>query len=154
MDFVDKSELLRRLHEGYARYNALLDRLPPEQKTVSNVTGVWSVKDIVAHFIAHEQRALDELRCALQNKAYSFDFSCNDTFNEGAVLAYRMQSYSTVYAAWSRSVESVIAEVSQLTDADFDPNGRVVQALGDTIDGALANNTYQHWEEHGVQIEE
>ena len=153
MKFVDKAELLRRLHDGYARFNLLLERLTPEQKIAPNVVGVWSVKELLAHFIAHEQRALDELHHALRGEAYHFDFDCNDTFNEGAVLAYRAQSFADVYAAWSRSVEVVIAEVSRLNDTDFDPSERVVQSLDDTIDGALANNTYEHWEEHGAQVE-
>lgn len=152
-DFVDKPELLRRLSYGYVRFNLILERLSPEQRITPDVIGVWSVKDLLAHFIAHEQRALDELRHALRGDPYHFDHSCNATFNEGAVLAYRTESYANVYAAWSRSVESVIAEVSQLTDADFDLNWRVVQLLDDTIDGALANNSYEHWEAHAEQIE-
>jgi len=153
MEFVDKPELLRRLQNGFQQFNALLERLTPEQKLEPNVVGVWSVKDLLAHFIAHEQRALDEIHHALRDEPYHFAHECNDTFNEGAVLAYRAQPYADVYAAWSRSVERVLAEVAQLADADFDPAGRVVQALDDTIDGALANNTYEHWAEHGAQVE-
>jgi hypothetical protein len=153
MDFLDKAELLRRLHDSCQRFNALLARLTPEQKLAPNVIGVWAVKDLLAHFIAHEQRALDQIHHALLGEAYHFAHECNDTFNEGAVLAYWAQSYADVYAAWSRSVEVVIAEVSRLNYADFDPGGRVVQLLDDTINGALANNTYEHWAEHGGQVE-
>jgi trans-aconitate methyltransferase len=114
---------------------------------------VWSVKDVIAHFIAHEQRALDELDHALRGEPYHFDFGCNDTFNEGAVLACRKLSYEDVVAAWENSVAGVMAVVKQLTDADFDPAGVVVQRLEDSIDGAMANNTYEHWQDHGAQIE-
>jgi hypothetical protein len=112
MKFVDKPELLRRLREGYTRFHLILERLSPEQKIARDVIGVWSVKDLLAHFIAHEQRALDELHHALRGEPYHFDHDCNDTFNEGVVMAYRMEAFAIVYAAWSRSVESVIAQVS------------------------------------------
>ena len=154
MDFVDKTELLHRLYIGQQEFKNLIARIPPEQTSLPGATGTWSVKDVIAHLIAHEQRALNELDHAQRGEPYHFDHSCNDTFNEGAVLASQTQAYENVVAAWESSVASVIAAVEQLTDADFDPNGIVVQRLEDSIDGALANNTYEHWQDHGAQIEE
>lgn len=153
MDFVDREELLRRLDQGFADFNALLDEIPRERMTVPDVAGKWSVKDLLAHFIAHEQRAVDEVLHALRDEPYHFDHSCNDAFNEGAVIVYRLKSYDEVYASWMQSVETTIEFVGRLSDADFDPEGAVVSALDDTIDGALANNTYDHWSEHAVQVE-
>lgn len=46
------------------------------------------------------------------------------------------------------SARQVVAAVAALAEADFDPAGPLAAALDDTIDGALANNTYAHWAEH------
>jgi len=35
-----------------------------------------------------------------------------------------------------------------LTESDFAPGSALEHALGDTVDGALANNTYEHYVEH------
>lgn len=153
MEFVDREELLRRLDQGFVDFNALLDEIPRERLTVPGVVGAWSVKDLLAHFIAHEQRAVDEVTHALMDEPYQFDHGCNDTFNAGAVLVWRLKSYDEVYAAWQQSVEATMDFVRRLSDVDFDPEGAVVQRLDDTIDGALANNTYDHWREHAVQVE-
>jgi len=47
----------------------------------------------------------------------------------------------------------VITAVRALSDADYDLNGPVAQVLEDTIDGALGNNTYDHYAEHLPEIE-
>lgn len=152
-DYISKSELISRLHQGFARFNALLNRLTPAQKVQPNTIGDWSIQDIVAHFICHEQRALDELACALRGETYHGFPADNDSFNAGGVLTLRFLPFDEVHALWTRSFQQVVAAVDALSESDFDPTGRVVQLLDDSIDGALANNSYEHYEEHAVQIE-
>jgi hypothetical protein len=71
-----------------------------------------------------------------------------DEFNAGAAFASAPLQPVEALAAWDRSFRRVIEAVEELTEADFAPGSSLEQALGDTVDGALANNTYAHYAEH------
>lgn len=149
---VTKAELLRRLAAGYAAVGAVLAGLGDADLARPGVAGGWSAQDLLAHFIAHEQRALEELRHARRGARLAIDHGANDAFNDGAVLAWRGATPAQVRAAWAASFGQVVAAVEGLAEADFDPAGPVAAALDDTIDGALANNTYGHYAEHLPQL--
>src|SRR5258708_4381401 len=98
--FVKKSELLHRLEKGKADFDAVLARLTPDQRSRLMISDSWSLKDLLAHLIAHEQRALEELRAATRGQRPDVPMADNDSFNLGAVLATRSQTYEQIKAAW------------------------------------------------------
>lgn len=151
--FVDQAELLRRLDREYQRFHRVIAQLPPEQLELPGVVGTWSIKEVIAHFIAHEQFALRELQQALRGETYHPDEDDSGPVNERAVAMCRDQSVADVLRAWETSYHQVVAAVQMLSAAAFEPAGPVVQALGDSIDGALGNNTYDHYAEHVPAIE-
>ncbi|MBS4196642.1 DinB family protein [Lederbergia citri] len=151
-DFVGKAELLRRLHYGYKHFNTSIGRLSPEQMEIPGVNGKWSIKEVISHFIAHEQFALSELRFALAGKQYKAEETNIDRFNEAAVAERRDWTVEQVQQSWDDSFREVIAVVKELPDTAFDPWGGFTRILGDTVDGALGNNTYSHYEEHLLTI--
>lgn len=151
--FVGKTELLRRLFAGKAELDAVLAKLSSAQSSRPHSIGPWSVKDLLAHFIAHEQRALEELRCALGGERPNLSVQDNDAFNLGALLSWRAQSFEQVQAAWDHSFDEIIRSLEGLDQADFNPASRVAELLDDSLDGALANNSYQHYAEHKAELE-
>lgn len=151
--FVDRTELLHRLDRAYRHIQSLLAPLTPEQLQTPGVVGSWSVKDVIAHFIAHEQFALRELRQARDASRAPSDEPDTTTINERAVAEYQHQSVAVVVQAWETSFQEVVAAISALSVADFDPTGPIVARLGDTIDGTFGNNTYDHYAEHMPAIE-
>ncbi len=72
----------------------------------------------------------------------------NDAFNLGAVLFSRAQPFQAVKATWDSSFDEMVRNVQSLDESDFQPSSRIVELLDDTIDGALANNSYEHYAEH------
>ena len=150
---VTRAELLRRLNAGIAAVEAFLAGVPDGALREPGAVGSWSVADVLAHFVAHEQRALAELRAAGRGEHLAIDHAANDAFNDGAVQSWRALDPVTVRAAWGVSARTVVAVVAALADADFDPHGPLATALDDTIDGALANNTYGHYAEHLPEME-
>ncbi len=152
-EHVDKSELLKRLARSYARLEALLGRMTPAQTLERNTVGDWSVKDVLAHLIAHEQRALQELQYAQRDEQLPIDHSQNDQFNAQAVADGQPLTFDELFRKWKQSYQQVVAAVEALSDADFEPSSKVVQALDDSIDGALGNNTYEHYDGHADEIE-
>jgi uncharacterized protein (TIGR03083 family) len=151
--FVDQAELLRRLDQEYRRFHATIARLTPDQLHTPGVVGSWSIIDVIAHFIAHEQFALRELAHARQGEVYDPAENDTDTVNGRAVAEHRHRSVDEVLQAWDASYRQVVAAVRALSAADFDPAGPVAQVLDDSIDGALGNNTYDHYVEHLPAIE-
>jgi uncharacterized protein (TIGR03083 family) len=146
--FVDRKELLSRLDFEYRRFRSNIAHLTPEQLQRPGAVGSWSIRDLIAHFIAHEQFALRELQHALRGERYQPDENETDVINARAVIERQGQSLDEVLRAWDESYRQIVAAVEALPDEAFDPSGSVVQLLEDTIDGALGNNTYQHYAEH------
>ncbi len=150
---VTQTELLRCLEAGQTQVEAVLARLTPVQVGQLKLEGEWTVKDLLAHFIAHEQRALEELRRAARGEQADIPLADNDSFNLGAIFACRAQPYEQVRVAWTKSCRDMIRAVQALTDADFDLAGPLAQRLGDTVDSALANNSYEHYATHLPALE-
>ena len=143
MPQVSKAELLERLTRESARLKDTFERLDPDVRV-----GAWSLTEFLAHLIAHEQRAMAEVRAALVGEHFEIDHDANDAFNQGATFSSRAFPSDAVYRAWLESNASLLGFVESLPDDVFRAPNAVIQTLGDTIDGALANNTYGHYAEH------
>ena len=150
---IDKTELARRIAAEYQRLAGLIDQLSPAQMEQPHASGTLSIKDLLAQLIAHEQRAMEELRAAQQGRQLAIDHAANDSFNAGAIAAATPLAASTIRAAWDRSVQQVLAAIQSLDDADFLPTSALTQILEDSIDGAPGNNTYSHYVEHRPEVE-
>jgi uncharacterized protein (TIGR03083 family) len=148
-----KAELLRRLVDEQNRFVSLLDGLTPQQYLEPCVIGGWSIRDLLAHLIAHEQRALLELAFAQRGETFAIDHAMGNAFNGGAAMACRPLDPIVLRAAWERSYQQVVDAVAALSDDEFLPSSPLGLALGDSIDGALGNNTYGHYAEHRVDVE-
>jgi hypothetical protein len=143
MDEVGKAELVERLRRESSRLNDVIRRLDRNVRI-----GAWSLTDFLAHLIAHEQRAMAEVVAALRGEALVIDHGANDAFNQGAAFSSRLYPFDTVHRAWLESCASMLEFVNSLPDDVFHAPNATTQILGDTIDGALANNTYAHYAEH------
>jgi hypothetical protein len=150
---VGKAELLRRLKAGRNRFAAVLDAVPSSVFLRPNTIGQWSVRDLLAHFVAHEQRAMTEIATAQRRERLAIDHHSAAAFNAGAVFAWAPLGREDAVAAWERSYQQVVEMVEALRESDFAPGSALEQSLGDTIDGALANNTYAHYAEHLPRLE-
>ena len=149
--YVSKSELLKRLAAGYQGMSDLLTSIDAVSGSESGAVGYWSVRDVVLHLVAHAHRAGLEIEYAKQGIVYPAP-PCNDDFNLGAVMLSSYLTYAEALAIWTKSHERVAEIVAALDDADFAEGSAMQQVLDDTIDGALANNTYEHYDEHAPQI--
>lgn len=150
--FVNKQELVTRLYRERTRFLQVISKLDADELAAPNALGEWSVKDLLAHFIAHEQRALDQLNAARRGEPYVWSELSNDAYNAQQVQVRRVLTSEQMRAAWDESFAQVIASVEALSDADFEPTGSVCILLDDTIDGALANNSYEHYLEHLPEV--
>jgi DinB superfamily len=152
-EHVGKSELLSRLRTSRDKMAMILEAIPPSLFLHPQAIGRWSVRDLLAHFVAHQQRALAEIAAGRRGERLALDPNDSSAFNAGAVFAWSSLLRVEALAAWERSCGCVIGIVEELTEADFAPDSSLERALGDTVDGALANNTYAHYAEHLPALE-
>jgi hypothetical protein len=143
MDNVSKHELIERIEHASSRLNDVLKHLEPDARI-----GTWSLSDFLAHLIAHEQCAMAEIKAAIHGEVLVIDHRAINEFNQGAVFSSRLYTFAVVHPAWLESVASVLEFVNALPDEVFEASNPVTDILEDSIDGALANNTYKHYLEH------
>jgi uncharacterized damage-inducible protein DinB len=63
---VDRRQLLKRLDTAWAAFKASYADLSDSQLMEPNVTGAWSVRDILAHVTTWEEEALKYLPLILE----------------------------------------------------------------------------------------
>ena len=102
-EHVPKGELLLRVRTERDAVTALLASLPPAALLRSDAIGRWSVRDLLAHFVAHEQRALAEIAAARRGERLPSELADVDEFNAGAVLAWSALGPEEARAAWDQS---------------------------------------------------
>lgn len=149
---LSRDEILQRLAIEQRRLMDTLARVKPEQLTQPGVVGVWSVKEVLAHLIFWNAFSLQELQAAVDDKLFAHPEGTGDEINARAVAAYADWSAEAVQRAFEQSCHEVLDCVKHLPDAAFEVDSSIEQKLDETVHGALANNTYEHWPIHEAQI--
>lgn len=151
-DRLERREILQRLRAEHRRLSAALEQLTPAQVMQPDVVGYWSVKDVVSHLVFWNQFAVAEVNAAGSGKAHPHPPGTGDEINAQAVAEHDGRDWGEVHSQFEQSCEQVITLVETLPDEAFEPDNRIEQILEETIHGALANNTYEHWPMHEAQI--
>ncbi len=151
---LSREEILSRLQSEYDRFTATLARLTPEQMLEPGAVGYWSVKDLLAHLVYWNVYPVEEIEAAVRGEAFEHPEGTGDEINARAVAQYQGFDLNAVCAAFETTYNTVYETVQQLPNEAFEPDNRIEQALDETIHGALANNTYEHWPIHEQQVRE
>jgi DinB superfamily len=64
---IDKQQILTMLHDEYTRWESILASLHEAQITSPQLDDGWSVKDVIAHLRAWQQRSIARMEAALNN---------------------------------------------------------------------------------------
>src|SRR5262249_28104067 len=106
----DKRQILTTLREEFNRWEELLASLSEEQITAPQLPAKWSIKDVIAHLRACQQRSIARLEAALLNREPQFPkWPANlDPESEGQphqlnawiYQTYREQPWSNVHRDW------------------------------------------------------
>jgi len=81
---VKTEQILERLEHAWADFEASYAGLTDEQLMIPNVTGAWSVRDIIAHVTWWDEEALKHLPVVLEGgrpERYSDKYGGIDDFN-------------------------------------------------------------------------
>jgi hypothetical protein len=106
----NKQQILQRLKEEFDRWEALLASMSEDQIIAPQLPANWSVKDVIAHLWAWQQRSIARMEAAVHNKEpefpnwpAEFDPEVEDQPNQLNAWLYetnRDKPWSRVYADW------------------------------------------------------
>lgn len=151
---LSRDEILRRLTLEYQRIANTFARLTPEQWTATDVVGTWTAKDVMAHLVFWNRFPVQELQAAINGNSVAHPEGTGDEINAWAVASFQGWTAEAVHNAFVDSYGELVDCVRSLPDSAFESDSAFEQALDDTVHGALANNTYEHWPIHEAQIRE
>src|SRR4051794_5044582 len=145
---LSRDEILRRLALEYRRLMDTFARLSPAQWNAPGAVGTWTAKDVMAHLVFWNRFPVQELQAALTGTSIEHPEGTGDEINARAVTSFQGWTAGAVRSAFEHSYAELVECVKTLPASAFDRDGTVEQALGDSVHGALANNTYEHWPIH------
>ena len=144
---MDRRQLLKQLDKRWTAFNESYAGLSDTQMTESGVTGIWSVKDIIAHVTWWEEEALKHF--PLINKGgrpprYSAEYGGIDAFNALMLEQKRGLSLSDVLRQRDETHRRLVAYVESAPEEQFTRDTRFRRRL--------RLDTYNHYPKHDKAI--
>jgi len=154
---ISKAELIERSRAERAQLAALLDQLSTDQMLQAEVQGKWSVKDIVAHVVAWEERMVSWLGEALRGEtpvmpAPGLTWDDLDRLNERTFLERKDDPLDEVLAHFAESESHAIAAIEAVPERDLLTSSRYPSMGDDPLWHLVAANTFWHYPAHAKVI--
>ncbi len=154
---ITKTDWLQRLRAEKERWEALLQPLSETEIVAPDLPDGWSIKDVMAHLMAWQQRTNARLEAALRGGEPKYpDWPANldpeapgqpDELNAWIFNAYHDQPWPRIYHMWRDGFQKVIAQSELIPEADLLAPGRYPW-LADYPLAAVLEGTYGHHQEH------
>ncbi len=153
---ASKDELIRTLKTERQRWEELLNEVGPNRTETSGVTGDWSVKDIIAHVNAWEERLVAWLEAiALGTSPELPPWPANldeDATNAWIWKVNRGRRLDEVLAESRRTSERVEELLAAVTEQDLKEPGRLWWLSGASLLASIPGHSYAHRREHADAI--
>ena len=144
---MDRRQLLKRLDTAWLAFKASYAGLSDAQLMEPDVTGAWSIRDIIAHVTTWEEEALNHLPAVLAGRRpprYSDTHGGIDAFN--AVMTTKKEGLS-LSEVFRRQEETHRRVIDMIERAPED------QVMRDTrFRRRLRLDTYNHYPKHTKAI--
>jgi hypothetical protein len=158
----DKQTMLAALREEFDRWEALLASLSEEQITAALLPENWSIKDVVAHLRAWQQRSIARLSAALQNNAPEYpawpeqldpeEEGEPHDLNAWLYAQDRDRPWAQVYQNWSQGFRRFLELAQALPEADLLEADTYPWLEGYALIAVL-QGSYEHHQEHAEHLE-
>ncbi len=152
---MNKSELLEQIRTGRQRLDAALAQVDDDRWTTPELSGQWSIKDLLAHLGWWEDWIVDLYAALLRDEvpyARHLDQKAVDDLNAQALAKYRNQPLAEVRRQEEDAYRNLLAVVEKSPEEDlFDPK-RFAWLQGERLAEWFANNSYGHYDEHLVDV--
>jgi hypothetical protein len=160
MDEVhSKDELIRLAIEGRDDFAKKIARISPEQMMIPGVTGVWSVKDIIAHIVEWEtlmQKWLDMIiyeRKIPVHLAGKEQPNWVDPVNEQIYKKHKDLSLDEVKLAFGENKQVLFDYIRKLPEEALFDSSKYFYRENLPLWHIVAANTHWHYAEHTPDID-
>ena len=153
----DKKQIITMLKEEFNRWEELLAGMSEEQITAPHLPSNLSIKDVIAHLRAWQQRSVARLEAALLNREPEFpkwpaeldpdSEDDPDQINAWIYETYREQPWSKVHQNWSEGFLRFLELGEGIPEKDLLDAGRYPWLEGHPLAFILLAS-YDHHQEH------
>ena len=155
---TNKIELLAKMQRGHAAFEALLAPLSAAQLTEPDVSGDWSIKDILVHLATWQERAAQSLEAARRGEQPQLTPTIkNDEemnrFNDTTFAANHSRPLAEVQQDFRTSYQRLLAATEMLSETDLFEQGRFSWMKGNVLWAVVEGDTFGHYNEHQPVIE-
>src|SRR5262245_57350284 len=158
----DKQGILIALREEFNRWEALLASLSEPQIIAPQLSDNWSIKDVIAHLRAWQQRSIARLEAALLDRAPEYpawpeQFDPEEEgqppdLNAWLYTMYRDQPWSSVHRDWSEGFRRFLELGAAIPENDLLDVGKYSWLEGYALIAVL-QGSYEHHQEHAEFLE-
>ena len=152
-----KEHILTALREQFDRWEELLASMSEEQIKAPLLPSEWSIKDVIAHLRAWQQRSIARMEAALFNREPEFPMwlagidpdseSYTDQVNAWIFENGREQPWVKVYRSWSEGFLRFLESGEGVSEKDLLDSNRYPWLKGYPLAYILLAS-YDHHQEH------
>ncbi len=147
---TSKGQLLNDIHTERRRLEKNLSILTAEDMQRTGVTGLWSVKDILAHLVAWEKLFLGWYSagvrgCAPETAPVGMSQKTIDALNQQIYEKNRWRTLDDVLAEFYASYQETLAAIEAIPEEDMFARGRFSWTGRLTLADYIAGNTCNHY---------
>ncbi len=156
---MDKTTLLNTIQTERLHFESLIAPLSETQLTTATLEGQWSIKDLLIHIAVWEQLCTRWLEEFLRGETPHPEDILTGPVNDRIYRENRNRSLQEAQEVFRQAHQQFLQQVTVLTQAltteDLNTPHRFAWAEmwpGHSLLGVIANNSYEHYQEHAQQI--
>lgn len=115
---TERQTLIGQMKAAHSDFMRAADRITEQQATVPNLLGNWSAKDILAHLVNWQTKALEVVEGARDGRTIEQPAD-DDEFNAQSVERYRAWTWEETKMQLERSAQNLIQLARTLPDATW-----------------------------------
>jgi hypothetical protein len=154
---ISKANLLELARAEHHKFDELVRGVADSQMSAPGVEGAWSVRDIAAHLMFWQQRAIFFLECARdgwQPDNDRWSAGSIDERNEMNYQAHKNRSVADVLAELHETQAKFIRLVEATPEQDLSASGRHEFLAGVVLIDRISGETYEHYRDHSDTLGE
>ncbi len=157
-EHIDKASVLKEMNTSYTALEAILASLDKTQYFTEGVIPDWSIKDILAHISSWHHRLYQLLDAALYNQEPAISGPDNieglDALNAQFYHENKSLPLDEVLADFRNTYQHILSIVQAMPEEDLLNPHRFSWTQGEPLWKSIAGDTYEHYQEHILQIQQ
>jgi uncharacterized protein YciI len=156
-----KLHILTALQDQFTRWEDLLANLTEEKLVSASQPANWSIRDVIAHLWAWQQRSLARLEAAVHNREPGYprwppeldpdSEADTDRINAWIYRANQERSWLDVYQDWRHGFLGCLEAANKIPEKDLLDGGRYAWLKGQSLASILIAS-YDHHQEHFEKV--